>query len=74
MKNSQIKISIDELLKGITYKCQSPIRESIIRGISIDSRNVTKDYLFFAVKGFNQNGNSFITQALDNGASIVFSD
>ena len=74
MKNSQIKISIDELLKGITYKCQSPIRESIIRGISIDSRNVTKDYLFFAVKGFNQDGNSFITQALDNGASIVLSD
>ena len=74
MKNSQIKISIDELLKGITYKCKSPIRESIIRGISIDSRNVTKDYLFFAVNGFSQNGNSFITQALDNGASIVLSD
>ena len=69
MKNSQIKISIDELLKGITYKCKSPIRESIIRGISIDSRNVTKDYLFFAVNGFSQNGNSFIDDALKNGGT-----
>lgn len=76
MKESQFKktIRINELLKGITYRCDSSLRESTIKGISLDSRKVSKDYLFFAVDGFSQNGNSFINEALKNGASVILSD
>lgn len=42
-------------------------------GISIDSRSVKKDNLFFGIKGDNFDGNKYANQAIDNGAfySIV---
>jgi len=42
--------------------------------ISTDTRNVTKDSIFFALKGANFNGNSFADQALESGAAYVVID
>ena len=44
-----------------------------IEGISIDSRNIKKNDLFIAIKGENFDGNDFIDQAIDNGASYSLS-
>lgn len=44
------------------------------RKISIDSRNVPKGSLYFALSGPNFNGNDFTIQALDQGASFVIVD
>jgi len=76
MKESEFKktISIKELLKGIDYECGSFLKESVVTGISLDSRNISKGDLFFAVDGFNQNGNTFIDDALKNGAAVILSD
>ena len=76
MKESHFKktLSIKELLKGINYKCDPLLKECVIRGISLDSRNVSEGYLFFAVDGFSQNGNTFIDDALKNGAAVILSD
>lgn len=42
--------------------------------ISIDSRKVTNNYVFFSINGKNYNGNSFAEEAINNGAVFAFVD
>lgn len=42
-----------------------------IEDITIDSRSVKKNSLFFAIKGFKTDGHKFITDAINNGASAI---
>ncbi len=44
------------------------------KGISFDSSNVKKDYIFFAIKGNNLDGNKFIKEAINNGSKIIISE
>ena len=44
------------------------------RHVSIDSRNVSKGSVFFALKGENSNGNLYSADALKKGASAVVVD
>ena len=43
-------------------------------GISTDTRTIKKKNIFFCLKGRNFNGNLFIDQAIDRGASYVIYD
>lgn len=43
-------------------------------GISIDSRNIAQDSMFFALKGKSFDGNKFAAQALENGAAYAVID
>lgn len=43
-------------------------------GISTDTRNIEKNFLFFCLKGANFNGNRFAQEALDKGALAVVID
>ncbi|MBM4157665.1 MAG: UDP-N-acetylmuramoyl-L-alanyl-D-glutamate--2,6-diaminopimelate ligase [Ignavibacteria bacterium] len=45
-----------------------------VKGISFDSRNVSSDYVFFAVKGYKQDGNVYIRDAAKKGAKFIFCD
>ncbi|WP_190809687.1 UDP-N-acetylmuramoyl-tripeptide--D-alanyl-D-alanine ligase [Flagellimonas sp. S3867] len=42
--------------------------------VCTDTRKITKDCLFFALKGPNFNGNEFAQQALENGAAYAIVD
>ncbi|TYA58237.1 UDP-N-acetylmuramoyl-tripeptide--D-alanyl-D-alanine ligase [Formosa maritima] len=42
--------------------------------VSTDTRKISKNDLYFALKGDNFNGNAFIKQALENGASYCIID
>lgn len=42
--------------------------------ISTDTRSITKDCLFFALKGENFNGNKFAEKAIENGAAFAIID
>lgn len=44
------------------------------KGVSTDSRNITKDTIFFALKGENFNGNHFALKSLEDGASFAVVD
>jgi len=44
------------------------------KGVSTDTRKITKDVLFFALKGDNFNGNEFALEALKTGASYAVVD
>ena len=44
----------------------------IVEDINYDSRRVTKNSLFFALKGIHTDGHDYIETAIKNGASAVF--
>ena len=43
-------------------------------GISFDSAQVKKNYIFFAIKGNKIDGNNFISSAIHNGAKIIITE
>lgn len=45
-----------------------------VRSVSTDTRKISKDTIFFALKGDNFNGNTFALKALELGASMVVVD
>jgi UDP-N-acetylmuramoyl-tripeptide--D-alanyl-D-alanine ligase len=46
----------------------------LIKGISIDSRTIKKDEVYFAIKGSHYDGHNFINEAIEKGAvAIVYS-
>ncbi len=49
-------------------------RDKEISSIHVDSREVKKGGIFFALKGNATDGNDFISSALERGASLVVSD
>lgn len=60
---------------GITPIDQKEISSIPISNLVFDSREVTKDSLFFALPGIHANGNNYIPQAIEKGANaIVFQD
>ena len=42
-----------------------------VEGITIDSREVKKDFVFVAVKGAGADGHQFIDKAIINGAIAI---
>ena len=45
-----------------------------IKGLSLDSRQIKKNFLFFATKGKKLNGESYIVEAIRKGARAVVCD
>lgn len=45
-----------------------------IKGITSDSRQVKKDYIFVAVTGEKEDGNHFIDDAVKKGAAIIYTE
>jgi murE/murF fusion protein len=62
------------LLKKIIKNLAINIRKINIEGLSLDSRQTKKNYLFFAIKGTKYNGEDYIYRAIRNGASAVVCD
>ena len=62
------------LLKKIIKNLPIDIKKIDIKGLSLDSRKVKKNYLFFAVKGIDSNGEEYILSAINNGAGAIVCD
>ncbi len=57
------------------YKEAKKINNSTkLNKASINSKDIRKNDIFFAIKGKNNDGNKFIVEALKKGASIIVSD
>jgi len=59
------------LLKKIIKNLSSNIQNINIEGLSQDSRQIKKNYLFFAIKGSEFNGERYILEAVKKGAKAV---
>ena len=59
------------LLKNLIENISKDKKNIKISGLSINSKKVKKDYIFFAIKGKKVNGENFINEAIRNGASVI---
>ena len=59
------------LLKKIIKKLPIDIQKINVRELSLDSNQIKKNYLFFAVKGKESNGEDYIISAIQKGASAI---
>ena len=59
------------LLKNLIKGIPSNKRNLQIAGISSNSNEIKKNYIFFAIKGKKENGEKFIKDAIKKGASII---
>ena len=59
------------LLKKIIKSLPLDIQNINIEGLSLDSRQIKSNYLFFAVKGAKFNGENYIKDAISKGAKAV---
>jgi len=62
------------LLKKIIKNLSVNTQEINIEGLSLDSRQIKKNYLFFATKGKKYNGKDYIFSAIKKGAGAVVCD
>ena len=70
--SSQIKqysMNLNDLLNN--YITDDKFNDINITGLSLDSRDIKKNYLFFAIKGATVNGIEFINSAIKQGAAAV---
>ena len=64
-------MKLKELLKVINVQFDEDVD---IKGITCNSKEIKKDYLFIATKGNTCDGNNFIEEAINKKASYVISD
>ena len=60
-------------LKKIFREVEPKLKSSVIEGITNNSKNIKKNYLFVAIKGNIKNGNDYIDIARKNGSCIIIS-
>jgi murE/murF fusion protein len=68
--SSNIKINI---LKEISNSVQIDSKIKI-NNASINSKTINKNDIFFAIKGNNKNGNLYVNEAFQNGASLAIAN
>ena len=59
------------LLKNLIKNSPKSIEKLKIKGLALNSKEVKKGFIFFAVKGTKSNGENYINQAIKNGAIII---
>ena len=60
------------LLKNlIKFSSTSNNKELDIKGLAINSKEVRKGFIFFAIKGKQSNGEKYINEAVTKGASVI---
>ena len=64
-------MKIEKILKEITYISKKIQNDKEIVGISSDSRQIKKDYIFLAIKGYEFDGHKYINSAIKNGANTI---
>ena len=66
---SQYTMNLNDLLNE--YITDDRFNDINITGLSLDSRSVKNNYLFFAIQGETVNGIEYINNAIEQGAAAV---
>ena len=65
---------VDELIEATKGRLINQAGDTIIRGISIDSRTIHSKHAFIAIKGSNFDGHDFIGEAIKKGATCIIKE
>lgn len=63
--------NLNDILEGVKLLELVGENDSLISSLELDSRAVKKNSLFAAIKGSQSDGHSFISTAIDKGASFI---
>ena len=66
-----MSLLIGMLLKNLIKNISKDKKNIIIAGLSTNSKEIKKNYIFFAIRGTKQNGEHFIKDAINKGASVI---
>ena len=59
------------LLKNLIKNIPKNKENIIISGLSTTSKNIKKNFIFFAIRGNKTNGEKFIKEAINKGSSVI---
>ena len=59
------------LLKNLIKDIPKVSKNTIVSGLAINSKEVKKNFIYFAIKGNKTNGEKFINEAIRKGASVI---
>ena len=59
------------LLKNLINDIPQAKENILITGLSNNSKEIKKNYIFFAIKGVKVNGENYISEAIKKGASVI---
>ena len=65
------QMTLEALCTEAGISCPSEAGDTVIRGITSDSRRVEAGWLFVAIPGIHTDGAAFISQAVERGAAAV---
>jgi UDP-N-acetylmuramoyl-tripeptide--D-alanyl-D-alanine ligase len=65
---------VSELLKATEGELISGDKDKVIKGVSIDSREIKKGMAFIAIKGDNFDGHDFIRRSVERGAGCIITE
>ena len=68
------KINTYMLIGNFLKNIKKELRNHQFAGLSFNSADCKKDYIFFAIKGTKSDGNKFIDHAIIKGAKIIISE
>jgi UDP-N-acetylmuramoyl-L-alanyl-D-glutamate--2,6-diaminopimelate ligase len=66
-------MTLRELLSGLQVRTVTGDLDTEILGLAYDSRDVSSDFIFFAIRGTRLDGNRFMPKAIAKGAAAVVS-
>ncbi|MAU89839.1 MAG: UDP-N-acetylmuramoyl-L-alanyl-D-glutamate--2,6-diaminopimelate ligase [Flavobacteriaceae bacterium] len=66
--------NLKKILYGVSIDSTIGMMDKGVCMITSDSRLVKENYLFVAINGSNYNGNDFINQSIEYGASVIVSE
>lgn len=64
-------MKLEKILKEIAYISKNIQNDREIVGVSSNSKEIKKDFIFVAIRGFEFDGHNYIENALENGASTI---
>ncbi|WP_127836366.1 UDP-N-acetylmuramoyl-tripeptide--D-alanyl-D-alanine ligase [Clostridium prolinivorans] len=67
-------LTFKEIIEAVNGELIKEGQETIYKSISTDTRTISKDSIFIALKGFNFNGNNYALEASIKGAKICIID
>ena len=50
------------------------LKDFTVSGLTYDSRKIKDGFVFFAIKGYKEDGNKYVPKAIENGAKAIITD
>lgn len=69
-----LDLTLEEIIKAVDGNFITTNKNEHFEKVSTDTRKIEKDSIFFALRGENFNGNNYIKEAIDKGASVCIVD